>query len=239
MEGDFDKGYTDGEILEMLKGTLFLDATALGRLNGRGFTRYTGVNVREWTGVHTSYEKFNNGCVCNVPVGVKELVPLNDQVRTFSTVCHLAGGKYEQVLFPGVTLYRNELGGTVVVACGTPDTEFHFTTAFAFLTESRKQQFAEILKETGNLPIYYSGDAEVYMKTARTADGKRFCAIFNIGLDILDDLPLTTDEKVTKVQILQKDGSFADCNFEKTADGVVLNTPVYTLMPVILMLETE
>ena len=50
-------------------------------------------------------------------------------------------------MFPGVTLYRNELGGTVVAVCGTPDTEFHFTTAFAFLTESRKAQFAEILKE--------------------------------------------------------------------------------------------
>ena len=77
------------------------------------------------------------------------------------------------------------------------------------------------------------------MKTARTADGKRFCAIFNIGLDILEDLPLTTEEKVTGVQILQKDGSFVDCAFEKTADGLVVNTPVYTLMPVILILETE
>lgn len=239
MEGDFDKGYTDEEILEMLKGTLFVDAVALGRLNERGFSRYTGVNAREWTGVHTSYEKLNNGCICNVPVDVKELVPLNEQVRIFSTVCHLAGGKYEQALFPGVTLYRNELGGTVVVACGTPDTEFHFTTAFAFLTESRKEQFAEILKETGNLPIYYAGDAEVYMKTARTSNGKRFCAVFNIGLDILDELPFTTDEKVTGVQILQKDGSFADCPFEKTADGVMVKTAAYTLLPIILMLETE
>ena len=239
LEGDLDKGYTDEEVLEMLKGTLFLDAVALGRLNERGFTRYTGVEVREWTGVHTSYEKFNNGCVCNVPVDVKELVPLTDRVRTFSTVCHLAGGKYEQALFPGVTFYRNELGGVVVAACGTPDTEFHFTTAFAFLTESRKAQFAEILKETGNLPIYYSGDAEMYMKTARTADGKRFCALFNIGLDVLEDLPLTTDEKVKRVQMLGKDGAFTDCDFEKTAEGVVVKTPAYTLIPVILMLETE
>ena len=239
LEGDLDQGYTDEEVREMLKGTLFLDATALGRLNGRGFTQYTGVGVREWTGAHTSYEKLSNGCVCNVPVGMKELMPLSDKVRAFSTVCHLAGDKEEQALFPGVTVYRNELGGTVVAACGTPDTEFHFTTAFAFLTESRKQQFAEILKETGNLPIYYSGDAEVYMKTAKTADGKRFCAVFNIGLDILEDLPLATLEKVKRVQILQKDGSFTDCNFERTKDGMVVNTPAYTLLPVILMLETE
>ena len=100
-------------------------------------------------------------------------------------------------------------------------------------------QFARILKETGNLPIYYSGDAEVYMKTARVADGRRFCAVFNIGLDILEDLPLTTDEKVKGVQILQKDGAFVDCTFEKTEDGIVVHTPVYTLLPVILMLETE
>lgn len=239
MEGDFDQGYTDEEVLELLKGTLFLDAVALGRLNARGFTQYTGVDVREWTGAHTSYEKLDNGCVCNVPVGVKELVPLKEDVKVYSTICHLAGGKYEQELFPGVTMYHNTLGGTVIVACGTPDTEFHFTTAFAFLTESRKLQFARILKETGNLPIYYSGDAEVYMKTARVADGRRFCAVFNIGLDILEDLPLITDERVKRVQILQKDGAFVDCTFEKTEDGIVVYTPVYTLLPVILMLETE
>ena len=77
------------------------------------------------------------------------------------------------------------------------------------------------------------------MKTARTSNGKRFCAVFNIGLDILDDLPLATDEKVTRVQILQKDGLFLDCAFEKTVDGVLVKTPVYTLLPIILMLETE
>ena len=239
MDGDFDQGYDDDEILEMLKDTLFLDVTALKRLNARGFLKYTGVDVREWTGAHTSYEKLENGCVCPVPVGVKELVPLDEKVEISSTICHLEGGRYEINLFPGVTIYKNELGGTVVSSCGVADTEFHYTTAFSFLNESRKKQFASILKATGNLPIYYSGDAEVYMKTAKTVEGKRFCAVFNIGLDILEEISFATDEKVKGVQILQKDGSFTACDFEKTEEGVLVKTPAYTLIPVILLLELE
>jgi argininosuccinate lyase len=56
---------------------------------------------------------------------------------------------------------------------------------------------------------------------------------------VLEDLPLTTDETVNGVKMLQKDGSFTDCDFETTADGIVVKTPIYTLIPVILMLETE
>ena len=239
IEGDLEQGYSDEEITEMLKGTLFLDAIAAQRLNARGFLQYTGVKVREWTGSHPSYEKLPNGCVCSVPVGVKELVPIEENVSISSVVCHLEGGKNEYELFSGVTTYRNSLGGTVIVACGTPNTEFHYTTAFSFLNESRKGQFAAILKETGNLPIYYSGDAEVYMKTAKIPSGKRFCAVFNIGLDILDEIPLATNEKVNQVQMLQKDGSFTACTFEKTEEGIIVKTPAYTLLPVVLLLDIE
>ncbi len=239
IEGDLEQGYSDEEIASMLKGTLFLDAVAAQRLNARGFLQYTGVEVRAWTGAHPSYEKLQNGCVCPVPVGVQELVPIAENVSVSSIVCHLEGGKNERQLFPGVTVYRNSWGGTVVVACGTPNTEFHYTTAFSFLTESRKWQFASILKATGNLPIYYSGDAEVYMKTAKNPDNKRFCALFNIGLDILEEIPLVTSENVTGVQILQKDGSFQSCDFEKTEEGVIVKTPAYTLLPVVLLLDIE
>jgi hypothetical protein len=239
IEGDLEQGYSDEEITEMLKGTLFLDAIAAQRLNARGFLPYIGVEIRDWKGAHPSYEKLPNGCVCSVPVGVKELVPIEGNARVSSMVCHLEGGKNERELFPGVTIYRNSLGGTVVVACGTPNTEFHYTTAFSFLNESRKAQLATILKETGNLPIYYAGDAEVYMKAAKLPNGKRFCAVFNIGLDMLDEIPFITEEKVNGVQILQKGGSFTAVDFEKTKEGVVVKTPACTLLPVILLLDVS
>ena len=77
------------------------------------------------------------------------------------------------------------------------------------------------------------------MKTAKTADGKRFCAVFNIGLDILDEISFATDERVQGVQILQKDGSFTSCDFEKTEEGIIVKTPACTLLPVVLLLDIE
>ena len=239
VEGTFDGGYTDEEIKQMLQGTLVLDAIALQRVNARGFAQYTGVAARDWNGASLSYEKFKNGKCCNVPVDAKELIPLNENVQVDSIICHLEGGKNERELFPGITVYKNELGGTVIVACGTPNTPFTYWQAFSFLNESRKAQFAKLLSQSGDLPIYYSGDAEVYMKTALTQDNKRFCSIFNIGLDILDEIPLSTKEQITGVKILRKDGSFVDCDYEKTADGVTVKTPSYTLLPTILLLERE
>jgi hypothetical protein len=58
-------------------------------------------------------------------------------------------------------------------------------------------------------------------------------------LDILDEIPLATNEKVNEVQMLQKDGSFTACAFEKTEEGIIVKTPAYTLLPVVLLLDIE
>ena len=77
------------------------------------------------------------------------------------------------------------------------------------------------------------------MKTAKTPDGKRFCAIFNISTDILEDISLTVNENVKGVQMLEKDGVFYDCIFEKHGNAVTVKTPVYTLIPLILLMDLE
>ena len=85
---------------------------------------------------------------------------------------HLENGETERELFPAVTIFENELGGRVISVCGTPNTPFDYMHAFSFLNESRKKQFAKILTQSGDMPVYYAGDAEVYMKAAKTEDGK-------------------------------------------------------------------
>ena len=239
LEGDYDQCFRDEEILELLKGVLVLDVFALERLNDRGFLKYTGVITRKWNGETLSYEKLKNGCICNVQVASKELVPLVKEVEVDSVVCHLERDEFEKTLFPAVTIYHNGIGGTVIATCGTPHTEYNYMQAFSFLNESRKKQFADIFSRTGELPIYYAGDAEIYMKTAIKADGRRLCAIFNIGLDVLEELPFTTNEKIKNIQILQKDGIFCDCGFERTVDGVIVKTTAYTLLPIILLIDCD
>lgn len=238
LEGAYDEGFSNDELTDMLRGTAVVDAVCLERLHARGLGEYTGVAVQAWQGERMSFERVHiNGNKCNVQVSCKQLVPLSDDVQAMSTVYHLHDGKDEIPLFPGVTVYKNTLGGVVIATAGTPDAPFSYLTAFSYLTESRKAQFVSLLKETGNLPIYYDGDSEIYMKTAKMPDGKRFCALFNLSMDMLDELPLATDEKVCGVQMLQKDGTLAPVAYERTENGICIKEMLYPVNPMILVLD--
>ena len=112
-----------------------------------------------------------------------------------------------------------------------------YTEAFSFLNESRKAQIVELMKESGNLPVYYPGDAEVYMK-AGTLNDDLFCAFVNIGLDNLDEVTLVCDREVTEIKRLNSDGAYEICSFTKSADGVItVDIPAMILDPVILIIK--
>jgi hypothetical protein len=130
LEGDRDACFEDGEILEMLKGELVLSSDSAAHLIARGFGAYLGVSVRPWTGKTPTHECFSvGGNKCNVQVRTQELVPTSATTRTLSTVCHSVDKVHFEPLFPGVTVYENELGGRVTVFCGTPKADYNLTEA--------------------------------------------------------------------------------------------------------------
>ena len=211
--------------------------TAL-RLNQRGFLEYTGVEVKPWTGRNASGEIIHvNGNTCSAQHKVCELIPLNDSVTEESAVYHLKDGKTREKLFPGVTTYKNPLGGTTVVFSGTPKTNYNLVEAFAFLTESRKAQLVDLLKRTDALPVYYPEDAEVYLRAAECPDGSLFVALFNLGLDRLDEIPLAVSRPVSRVEFLSPEGEKKECSFRTDGDAVIIDLPAATLDPVILFLR--
>ena len=233
-----DKKFTDKEILEILKGTVFISSDSAVNLIKRGFGEYLGVDVREWTGKRPTGEKLAvNGKNCNVQIGWRELVPLSDAVKVESTVYHTLDRVNFEFLFPGVTVYKNLLGGTAVVFCGTPITEFNYLQAFSFLNESRKLQLVKILSECGELPIYYASDEEVYLKAAKTKDDSLFVAVFNIGLDPIDEISLVTGESVSAVKYLTADGEWRECPFTKNGDSLIIHRSAATLDPVVFILS--
>ena len=238
MDGPADAFMTDDEIRELFRGPLFLAADTAMRLNERGFEEYTGVDVRPWTGPRASGEILHiNGNTCNAQQKLCELIPLNERVQAESTVYHLVDGKTRKPLFSGVTTYENPLGGLTVVFSGTPKTNYNLVEAFSFLTESRKAQLVNLLRRAGQLPVYYPEDAEVYFRAAECTDGNLFCALFNLGLDALEEIPLTVDRPVSRVERLMPDGARADCPFHTDGDTLIISASAATLEPVILFLR--
>ena len=239
VEGDSADSFSDAEIEQMLQGCVVLSSDAAEKWQNRGFGGLLGVTVQVWTGENPSYEKFLNGKTCAVPQKIQQLIPLSQEVKVNSQICHLVNGKDEKILFPGVTVYNNKFGGRVIVFSGTPKAKFVQTEAFSFLNESRKEQIVSLLQENGTLPIYYTEDAEVYMKAAFTEGGKLFCAIFNMGFDTLRDVPLRVMKPVKNILRLTANGEYVACRF-KQKDGIcVVKTVVNTLDPKIFLFEWD
>lgn len=231
---------TNDEILNFFKGTAVLSGGAAKICSERGLSEFMGVDVKNWTGVNLSGEYFpKTNTTCAAQVDAMELVPLNEKVVEESTVYHIPDGKTKNMLFPGCTSFKNSLGGTVIVFCGNPDTEYHYLQAFSFLNETRKTQIADLLKRTGNLPVYYPDDMEMLLRAGKLADGSLLVVAFDVSLDRADELPLVVEGEVEKVMQLTSEGQWKEVSSWGKPDRIIVNTPVYTLEPVVLKIHTK
>lgn len=236
LEGD-SYIFTDEEILDMLKGPLFIASDAAQELCERGFGEYLGVSIREWTGDRPSFERIGPERIkCNPQQKFKELKPVADNVRADSMVYHLKDGTDEIAQFPGVTVYKNALGGMAVCFCGTPNTPFSYKEAFSFLTETRKKQIVRLLDEAGCLPVCVPGDEEVYVVAGETDENELFVALFNISLDPVEEIEMYVEKKVSSVRMLTPDGEWKSLAYTGEGKNIRIQHPLYTHEPVVLLL---
>lgn len=238
LEGDSDAWFTDEEIKELFKRPLFLASDTAKNLIDRGFGKYIGVDVRKWQGATPINERFqSNGKLTKVQMKTQELVPLNDDVIIDSYVVNTVDYTSYKELFPGTTIFKNELGGITFTFSGTPVANFSLTEAFSFLTYSRKEQLVNMLKMANELPLYYTGDEEVYLKCADMENGDIFCALFNIGLDPIEKIELECSFTPTKIEYLTPDGERETVNYKLNGERVEIDMSANTLTPVILFLK--
>ena len=238
LEGDVDTRLSDSEIMELLSRPVMLASdTALNLIN-RGFGKYIGVDIKKWNGKIPVRETILiNGAHTKVQQQALELIPLNDDVIVSSKVCNTVDYESYEYLFPGSTIYKNELGGDIFTFCGTPTCEFHIATAFSFLSYSRKLQIIDMLKRTGELPVYFPGDEEVYLKAADMENGDLFCAVFNIGLDEIEALELVCDFEAKGFEMLLPNGETKSVGYTFDGEKYTLDTPCKVLTPVILFIK--
>ena len=242
LDGERDALFGDDEIKEMLKGDLFLAADTAKRLANRGFGEYIGVSVEEIPADdnRASVEIIlENGNPCSRQMRLSRLVPTSEKTVAHSWVVQTPNGAHAEPkipLFPGVTSYKNVMGGNVVVFAGTPEARFVYTEAFSFLNESRKLQLISLLKESGELMAYYPGDQEVYVKAGELDTGELFVAFFNISLDPMEDIQLVVDRKINSVKLLCPSGEFKEVFFEQSNAEISIDAPAPILSPQIIIL---
>lgn len=236
LEGEVDSRLSDEEIYEMLKGTVVLASDTAQNLIRRGFGKYLGVDVREWTGKQPVREIYSDGSYTAIQMQIKELIPTDAKTITDSAVYNTKDYESYEKLFAGVTVFTNDLGGKVITFCGTPVAEFHLSTAFSFLNYTRKEQLIRLLKPTGNIPVYYPNDEEVYFKCADMEDGRMFCTLFNLGFDQIENIELVCDFVAKGFSVLQPNGEEKTVGFKYENGKYVLDATAKTLDPVVIFI---
>jgi hypothetical protein len=238
LEGDVDTRLDDEEIIKILSGSAFIASDTAKNLCNRGFSKYLGVEIREWSGKIPVREiDIESKKQMKVQMKVKELVPLNDKVEWISKVCNTVDYESYETLFPGVTYYENELGGKISVFSGTPVAEFNLVEAFSFLNYTRKAQLINLLKRNGDLPIYCPYDADVYMKAAKMKDGRIFASLFNLSLDTMEKTQIVCDFTPKKISKLMPSGEEKEITFFFENGLCTLDTECKTLDTVVVFIE--
>ena len=242
-DGGCIQSFTDEEILKCLSEKCVFDADAAEHVLSRGFGKYLGVDVkpRAKDAIRATSEVLDINEVSTTKMGIqpelRELVPQNDKVKRLSEVYHLRDAKYCDVLFPGVTSFDNELGGTAVVFSGTTAFEYKYYVCFGFLNETRKSQLIDILTEFGALPIYYPGDEEMLFKAAKTPDGNLFAIALNLSLDEVEKAKFVIERDVKSIKRIMKDGTYENVEFKRNGNEYTLNLALKVFDPVALIIN--
>ncbi len=234
MTGEDVEIFSDDELRQLLRHGLLLDGPAAEALTRRGFAEAIGVQAAPWTGPGVSGERWEE-VILPRDLRYSRLEPLGPAVRIHSTLLHRTSGVSEDYteLGPAVTLFENATGGRVAVLAASSGYGNSLTNpGLSFYDEDRKRELVELLGWVcaQPLPFYYPGDAELYLKLRRFADGRHLLALFNLGHDPLETIPLAAAQPVAKVEILAPDGVWRQIAF---VNGQV-QTPLLPAEPKIL-----
>ena len=219
------------------KGDVFISSDCLENLIDRGFADRIGVTCREWTGKPISREIYK-GINVRKQIKQKELIPISDKVYADSMSYHCELDGSLTPLFPAVTVYPRENGKKTVVFAGSPDVPWTYSTAFAMLCETRKEQFIDLLKSSDALPVYYPDDACVFLTAGYIGNDKMIVVPFNMGWDVLEDFPIWCKHDIKKIEKIEKDATYTEVEFTKTDNNnYSIKNPLGAMLPEVYILH--
>ncbi|MBE6602558.1 MAG: hypothetical protein E7637_08695 [Ruminococcaceae bacterium] len=242
LEGSIVCDMTDTEICELFdKGSVFADGESASDLVARGFGDRLGVSLAPWDLDPVRGETFNqrDDCFCTKQKNHRRITIENKRVEAlshnFKTDCNEC-----VLLSPAVTSLSRGDGKLSVVYCGTPKANFDYTEGFAFLNETRKKQFVQLMKRANVLPVYYEGDNEVCLRAGHLQDGTLLCTLLTLGFDPMDSFDLYLETPPKAMEMLLPDGSQAPVSFTPAKDGLyTVHARVEPMYPVVLLIQSR
>ena len=221
LEGKIVSDMIDEHIKELFFGSVFCSSDAACDLIERGFGDLLGVTIKEHQEQIINGEVFDEEFTLTVSkqIGLKELIPTSEKTEKLS-YCYKKTPTGFMRLFPAVTLFEREGGKVSGVFAGVPKAPYHYTTAFSFLTETRKNQLIGMLKRAGALPVYLYGDNEICMRAGYLDSGELFTMLFNLGYDPEEKVVYYLEKAPKKAEKLEADGSYSEIKFTSLGNNL-------------------
>ncbi len=239
MTGEDVEIFTDHDLQRLAKNGLMLDGPAAEAFCRRGLADKIGVRAEPWSGPGVSSERWGT-IILPRDLRYSRLEPLSSRTRIHSMLLHRKSGVSDDLaeLGPAATLFENAASERVAVlaaSCGRGNSLS--APGLSFYDEDRKRELVELLEWVCGKPIafYYPGDAEVYLKLRRFADGRYLLALFNLGHDPLETIPLAAGHPVASVEMLAPDGAWGTVHY---ADGT-LQTSLLPADPQVFRIELQ
>lgn len=239
MTGDEAVLFTDDELRRLLKNGMLLDGSAAETLCLRGFADAIGVRAGPWQGPAVSCERWGT-VILPRDLRYSRLEPLGPCTRVHSTLLHRKSGVSETFsdLGPAATLFENAAGGRVAVLAASCGFGNSLTApGLSFYDEDRKRELVELLGFVCGEPVafHYPGDAEIYLKLRRFADKRYLVALFNLGHDAEEVIPLVSPCAISGCEILTPGGTWREIAYSRGC----LQTPLLPAEPKVFRITVD
>lgn len=252
------KYFDEETIKKNLAKTLFLDGEAAKALCQRGFGKYIGVDVGECVTENSrlifdlgARETLKNDFIPDLkgrnmpsahmlaPHGNGELLKLT----VTNPACRVLTESYtfqEKLICPAMTIFENELGGTVIVMGETVKGNL----SQSLYNYRRKKIFTELLCKYNDEFVIATDAPDLYLiqneaKNPQENGFRGMLTLINLCEDELDEVKLHLPPKFknAEFEVMDKNGEWQPLAVSKTEDGVIINKQLGYLTPMFVLVK--
>ena len=217
---------SDDDLRTLLSGRLLLDGDAVREVARRGFTNELGVTVEDRPDLFTSEVSADGAHTYSFVRNEEHPSPYmtaaaGAETLTVLKVASFPGASDARVVGPGVVLFRNALGGTVVSTAWTMETGGRYTAnTFSRLSDGRKDWFVRVLERLDGADLYVENRQDVVALARRKADGTRLLFVLNLNRDPMRTVDVHVRGTVSSLEELGLDGAYRPAAFTRNGDSV-------------------
>ena len=227
--------FTDEQIRTLLAGRLLIDSEAAKQLTARGFAPLMGVEATDGPDDFAFSREIHAtsgiGSSFMWEPAAAALKPLSGEVEVVTRLC--AGlsfiGDYAPVA-PGMTFFRNELGGRIAVTALSVAMPFYKT-----MRPPRRIFLREALDFLAGGMLEMSvenADQQIFVRHGILRDGAELLALHNLALDPLPCIDVRLKRTPQTVEQLDPCGTWSAVPFRRTdAETVRLDCGLACCLP--------